>query len=86
MSAVKRLRDRVADAYWEARYRFVGRGAEDPERTARLVARLDQVVAERWPNRDWTHHSMCDASGCRHGCCQCMGAPWCTPAAEIEHV
>lgn len=32
-----------------------------------------------WPNRDWEHHDMCDANGCRHGCCGCLGEPYCTP-------
>jgi hypothetical protein len=39
-------------------------------------------VEPLWPNRGWDHGDMCDANGCRHGCCPCIGEPYCQPSAS----
>lgn len=57
MSALSRLRSRIADTYWELRYRLDGSPQPSPESQTRLLARVDQALAA---NRDKNRMVVCD--------------------------
>lgn len=54
---LRRLRSRIADAYWEWQYRRAGSPPLTPERETRLLARMDQALAA---NRDKRRMVVCD--------------------------
>lgn len=62
MSALSRLRSRIADAYWETRYRLAGSPKVSTERATRLLAKTDQGLAA---NRDKHPFIVCDDPNCQ---------------------
>ena len=62
-SVIQRLWSRVADAYWEVRYRLNPPPPIAPDRATRLLARIDQGLAA---NRDKAAGFLvCDDPNCQ---------------------
>lgn len=64
-SRLRRLRSRLADAYWEVRYRLDGSPQPSPESQTRLLARLDQALAANRDRAQQGRMIVCDDPTCQ---------------------